>query len=245
MGVVADFHWAHTVVGSELDAVRFAFKNKNHILFNCDPHFHSYQPSCSEFDSTLEETWAKTSYRLYQEGKNPFSNTIKTLRIDRKEKLVKVFTKNEMRSLVGYDKLYIFDLENVLGVEDVFSQEILRYRVLDWFDVHTTGGKVDVESLEDLSSDFIKKISFFDSTRIDGSRAHKDIVAESILTLEQINDVNYTDTIARFKIIEQLKQIGIEKPNLRLWKRDIYPIKKICGENQNDIFLMGAACQHK
>ena len=242
MDVDADFRWTQVVIGNELNAIRFTSKNKMHILCNRSPYYHSYECGGTHPRLPLEEEWARHSYKIYQAGRNPFSDKIKTIRVDKAEKTIKVMTVGETRYFISYDELYIFDLENVFGLEDIFSQEIIHYRVLDWFDIRTTGGEIDVETIDDPNSNFVKKICFFDSTRIDGERNHKDLVAESVLTPEEINDVNFTDTIARFKVVNQLEQIGIKKPRLELWKRDIYPIKKISGMDQDSIYLMRDNC---
>ncbi len=75
--------------------------------------------------------------------------------------------------------------------------------------------------------DFVKSITFFDSCRLDGSRAHKDIVCESRLTREQLNNPDYSDIMSKFKTIYILDRNGIRGLSLNLWKRDVYPIFKL------------------
>ena len=239
MDVDVDFYWPVLVIGSELNAVRYASENKAHILFNRDPYIHSYQRACSESDSTIEQNWAETSYGLYNSGKCPFQNSISKIRVHRDKNLIKVYTRSEKKYTVQYKKLCIFDLENVYGLEDISREEIINYRVLDWFDVKTTGGIIPSEAIEDKQSLFVRKIVFFDSTRIDGTNAHKDILAESILNPDQLNNVNFTDTVSRFKVIGMLKEVGFVRPKIELWKRDVYPLKKITPKVEENIIFMG------
>ena len=56
--------------------------------------------------------------------------------------------------------------------------------------------------------EFVKDIIFYPTDRSD-NRNLKDLVAVSYLTDEQINDFNYSDTMAKFKIIEMMKDAGI------------------------------------
>ena len=208
-------------------------------IINRDPYFHSYQRTCSETSSTLEKQWSRLSYDLYNSASCPFQNNIKTIRVEPAKNLLKIFTKAENRYTVRYEELKIFDLENVTGLEDTFYQEVIHYRVLDWFDVKTTGGHIEFEVLEDKDSLFVNRVIFFDSTRVDGSRIHKDLLAESFLTSDQLNDVEFTDTMVRFKILNLLEQTGFKRPQLELWKRDIYPVKKTLLKIEGNITLMG------
>ncbi len=239
MDVDVDFYWPVLVIGSELNAVRYAVENKTHILFNRDPYIHSYQRTHTPAGHTLEQEWAQACYNLYDSGLHPFQNSINTIRIDSSNNLAKIFTKSEKKYTIRYDELKVFDLENVHGLEKDFHQELVHYLVLDWFDVKTTGGDMSLNLIEDKGSLFVNKVVFFDSTRIDGARQHKDILAESILTYDQLSDVNFTDTVARFKVVSMLEESGFIRPKIELWKRDIYPVKKTFPKTEGNISLMG------
>ena len=108
----ADFDWDRLVIGSEINAVRFALENKIHILFNRDPYVHSYE-RCSSTNSSLEEEWARQSYALYELSLNPFTDLVDNLRFDHELKLVKVVTKNGGVYSIHYKELFLFDLENI------------------------------------------------------------------------------------------------------------------------------------
>jgi hypothetical protein len=237
MGADADKHWPSVAVGGNLNAVRFALENKVPILFNCFPRFHSYEPSIECEFSTLEEEWARCSYKLFEQCLNPFTNLVETIRVSTEEKKIRVHTKDNNIHCIKYDKLYLFDLENIFGLENFFSREITGYRVLDWFDTRSLGG-VDTNDIY-LDDNFVKSIKFFDSCRVDGNTSHKDLVCESLLSSEQLNDYRFSDTMARFKTTDILKSHGSSSVNLVLWKRDVYPVYKTNYKELDSIFWRG------
>jgi len=219
-GAAADFQWRNLTVGYDIDAVRFAVKNKTFILLNGHPSIHSYDVDPA--GCNLEEEWAKKSVQLYDLGLNPFGDRIKTLRFDTKKKRVKVFTASSKYEIL-YEHLTVFNLQNVFGLECDFNETLVGYRVLDWFDIKKSAD-ISIDLLEDSTSNFVKKIQLFPSTRRDGAHASKDLVSESFLSREQLNSIDYSDTMARFKTMKMLSSRGVSGVELELWKRDVLPI---------------------
>ena len=237
MGADVDKNWSSIVVGGDLNAVRFALKNEIPILFNRFPNFHSYEPLDRSKPDTLEDVWAECSYELFEKCLNPFTNLIESIRVAPDDSHITVRTKNNNIFQIKYEKLFLFYLDNVFGLEQYFSREIVKYRILDWFDTRSLG---DLEERElELDDHFINSVRFFESCRIDGNTNHKDIVCESVLTPEQLNDYRFSDTMARFKTIDILKKHGSPDISLSFWKRDVYPIYKTNYKELDSIFWRG------
>jgi hypothetical protein len=72
--------------------------------------------------------------------------------------------------------------------------------------------------------DFVNKIKLFKTPRIDGNNRYMDLLCESFLTEEQLNNFDYSDTMVRLKTEHMLQEKGIKKLTMKLWKRSIYPI---------------------
>ena len=160
----------------------------------------------------------KKNYELYNKGLCAFTNKAAAIRVDSKEKTIKVFTRSG-RFLVKYQNLHLFDTENVFGVS--LERQLLHYRVIDWFDCQ---GLYDLEVDEIITGDdFVNKIKFFKTLRIDGDQRYLDLLCESVLTKQQLKNFEYSDTMARLKIANLLKSRGIDA-KLVLWKRDVYPV---------------------
>ena len=213
MVVGVDFNWKDVVVGADLEAVEFAHDNKYFLIKNRPPHHHSYEET--------EESWAKKIYQLYNLGLVPFTNKANSIRIISEDKLIKVFTDNNVFT-VQYENIHVFDFENVQGLDK--SKELVCYRVVDWFDCR---GLCDANVTEIISGDeFVRKIKLFLSPRIDGNHKHKDLLCESFLTEDQLKNFEFSDTMVRFKVVDTLKKHGFDSVKISLWKRDIYPVYK-------------------
>ena len=211
--VDADFKWKNVVIGADLDAIEFAHDNNFFLIKNRSPHHHSYE--------NAENIWAEKSYELFNLGLAPFADKVSSIRITPEEKLIKIIT-HKGAFTVQYEELHLFDTENVSGVS--LKREIVNYRVIDWFDCK---GLYDLDFDEIATEDqFVNKIKLFKTLRIDGDQKYLDLLCESFLTEDQLKSFDYSDTMARFKVADLLKKHGIDKVQMVLWKRDVYPIYK-------------------
>jgi hypothetical protein len=151
----------------------------------------------------------------------PFSDKVNNLRVYPEEKLLKVFTDRNVYT-VRYEKLQMYDDENVEG--DSLERELLHYRVIDWFDCQ---GLYNLDFDEITTEDkFVNNIKLFKSLRIDGNRKYLDLLCESFLTDIQLKNFDFSDTMARFKVVDVLRKRGVDNPRMSLWKRDVYPVYK-------------------
>lgn len=214
----ADFYWPDVVIGADIDAVEFAHKNNFHLLKNRVPYHHSYEG--------IEEPWASMCYDLYARGMCPFVDKISKIRVDQDDKTIKVVTGHNTFEIC-YDNLHVFDSENVGGVEN--NKELVHYRVVDWFDCK---GLYDLSCKQIISDDdFVNKVMFFKSRRIDGNQRYLDLLCESFLTDSQLKSFEYSDTMVRFKVRDMLKKHLNKEIAMSLWKRDIYPVYKCLQKN--------------
>ena len=211
MDAAVDYEWGTVVVGADLDAVRFAHKNKFFLIKNRAPYHHSYEG--------VEEEWAEKTYQLYELALAPFAGKSNRLRVFPEEKILKVFTDRDVYT-VKYDKLHLYDDENVAGVS--LGRNIAGYRVIDWFDCQ---GLYNLDFDEITTDDkFVSKIKLFKSRRIDGNQKYLDLLCESFLVDSQLKNFDYSDTMARFKVKDLLSKHGVANPRMSLWKRDVFPV---------------------
>ena len=213
MGAAADYEWGTVVIGADLDAVRFAYDNKFFLIKNRLPYHHSYEDP--------EQEWADKIYQLYEMALVPFTDKSKGIRISPEEKILKVFTDRNAYT-VSYNQLHLYDDMNVEGMS--LNRTLLHYRVVDWFDCQ---GLYDLDFDEITTEDkFVNKVKLFKTRRIDGNQKYCDLLCESFLTEDQTKSFDYSDTMARFKVIDLLRERGVVDPRMSLWKRDVYPIYK-------------------
>ena len=229
------------VIGNKLDAIIYAYKTSSHILFNnmdsifpFDALVHEVDLGDIKFDpgTTKLEAWRCLSYALNMKGLHPFGSDIESIRLNMSENEITIYSNFFPRQKLRFSTLHTFDTDNVHGLP--FSDfEIEKYRVFDWYAVKS-GTKHQYDYLCD-DSEFIKKIHFYLSPRIAGNKQYKDLVAESFLTKKQLNDVNYSDSISRLKILQMMKSAKIKGTGngngynlplkIELQKREVLPIK--------------------
>ena len=235
------YNFDSVVVGSKLDAIIYAHKTSSHILFNnlatifpFDALIHEVDLGDIKFDKGTSEleVWEYLSYSLNSRGLHPFGEKLDSIRVNLDENEISMSSKFFSGQKLRFSTLHIFDTDNVHGLP--FPDfEIEKYRVFDWYAVKS-GTKHEYDYLYD-DSEFVKKIHFYISPRIHGNRQYKDLVAESFLTKRQLNDVDYSDSISRLKILQMMKDAGIKGTGhgngynlplrIELQKREVLPIK--------------------
>jgi len=246
------YKWPHVVIGGNLNAFFYAHKKGYHIIPNIVDIPYAYDRQRLENDlgvefPTAHEEWQYLAYRLNRLGKNPFSNKVKQIKVYPEEKRLQINIGSPVLFDIQYEDLRVFDTENVIGLEEA-EERIKGYCVYDWYDVRS-GMLHNLDKIEDGNTNFVKKIKFFLSERIDGNQNKKDLVAESFLTPDQLHDIDYSETYSRLKSIDMMKQSGIKgKKNgsgshvsikLELWKREIKKIKSVKSFKRDGIIVDG------
>ena len=160
-------------------------------------------------ETNMLEIWRKLNFILGVSGKSPMGGKVSSMNIS--DNLLKAPTHNSRMGRFEFKKLIIFDDQGVFGLPSIRNQKIGKSRVLDWFDVRS-GMEHDHDSLE-TEGNFIQKVIFYPSDRFGNQksgRVRKDLVSISYLDEGDVKDFEYSDTMARFKILQMMKDAGIK-----------------------------------
>ena len=226
------YNWPNITIGSNTDAIKYAYKNKNYLLSNDSPDVLPFNTVSdanylalvdSDAPMSEEEYWAKLNYLHSMRGMSPFGNNIGNIRFETLNE-IKVTTKDEKVYRLNFENARLFSLTNIVGLPAEFREELDHYVVYDWFDVNS-GMIHEYDYVED-DDDFVNKINFFISTRIDGNKDKKDLAACSFMNEEMLNSPDYSDTIARLKITSMMNDREVKNMKMQLWKRDVFRINK-------------------
>lgn len=223
------YHFQEVVIGNSYESLRHAHLQGCHHILNAKPQIFWLDKVDGK---SKEDVWANISHQHALKGLAPFADKVKTIRFE-EDSLLKITTFNERMYTVKYEQCYVYDLENVSGIFEEHKTSAKFYHVYDWFDVHS-GMKHDHVLLED-NTDFVQKVYFFISTRIDGNKEGKDLVCYSRLTQEQLADPDYSDAIVKLKTVKMMEESGIIKPSLKLWKREVFPIKERTQDKKDNV----------
>tara|TARA_R110002074_G_scaffold136780_2_gene281578 strand:+ start:51 stop:914 length:864 start_codon:yes stop_codon:yes gene_type:complete len=150
------------------------------------------------------ELWARLNFFLGLSGLVPLGPNALNMRVS--ERQLSVTTKNSRNIKFNFNQLVVFNDEKISGLPQIKKETRGKSRVVDWINVRSGCS----HNLLRLQSDgeFVKEIIFYPTDRSD-NRNLKDLVAISYLTDEEINDFSYSDTMAKFKVIEMMKEAGI------------------------------------
>ena len=227
-----EFNFDKMVVGSTLAALAFAYVNKLPIIIPDAVQPQDFQPlphslDLSPFHIQNEKhhqtrkkgkrrtvgvdsfkVWNKIYFLLAIDGLNPFHDRISSA-FFRDEDLL-ISTKGNKRYSIQFNKAFIFDNRNILGIN--FEQSFERYHVRDWFNV--VENTTNAWDLLENDEDFMQEILFFPRQR---HLAHstvagvaKDILVRSTIGKHQIDDFNFSSTMVQLRLEQMFKKKVIE-----------------------------------
>lgn len=211
------YYYEQVVIGSNLNAVLYAYKTNSIFINNSVYSIFPFDEIGLSLDlgntvlgpeESKRDVFNSLAYDISMYGMSPFSGILESLRVNTIDNELNVITKNGHVSKCKYNFLRIFDSNMISGLPFDEMGKLQNYRVFDWFNVRS-GAQHEHEYLYS-DDDFCKKIYFFLSPRIDGNKSKKDLVVESIISEKNINNVNYSDTIARLKTASMMKESGIK-----------------------------------
>ena len=247
------YDYEQVVIGGDLNAVLYAYKTNSVLICNTDGCLFAFDKISHDINlgsivfpkgSYKRDVRNKLIYDMALSGRVPYGDKASSLTIDESESKISILKNFYRGNFSRFSSLRIFDLDGLSGL-DHEPAEILGYRVFDWFDVRS-GMKHQYDFLTD-DSDFCKKIYFYLSWRLDGNYDKKDLVCESFLTEQQLNDVDYSDSISRLKTLDMMKKAEIKGTGngsgrwlpikIELWKREVFPIKHLDYTKKDNIVI--------
>jgi len=217
------------VVGSNLTAVLFAFNNKLPIFYTelvrpfrfdyCAPSVDLSSLHIDNSPRTLlthgdninvaaakELIWERLLFLISLRGLAPLSTFCDNMRHNG-ESLV---CSNEYSKIaeVKFEKAYYFGDKNCSGLIKEKTLANPLYMCYDWI-AFNRGGKHEIDLIE-TPDDFVNKIWFYPTDRVDGNSAVKDACLVSTLTEEQLLSFDYSQTMARFKMLAEMEERGMK-----------------------------------
>ncbi len=204
------------VIGGGLNAKIYAYYNKCPCVcrnyaspFRFDMLQEKVVQGLSGQDKNTLQSWETLNFILGLSGQLPMGDKVVSLNI--RDNVLKATTKDSRLGRFEFNKLVIFDDRGVYGLPLIREKKVGKSRVLDWFDVRS-GMEHEHDSFE-TDDDFVRKIIFYPSDRFGtqkSGRIRKDLVSISYLDEAQIKDFKYSDTMARFKALQMMKDAGIK-----------------------------------
>ena len=219
------------VVGSSLSAALFAFNNRYPLLFSRPEYsfrFDYFPPdtdlSFIGIDSMTRELktfgepkvvgiprrvlWETLIFALSVDGLCPLSDLCYSMR----QLGGRLTCASEYFKIAKFQfkECFYFGDDNAEGFVREKDNAPKKYVCYDWIAINK-GGKI-AQDYFDTSDDFVKEVWLYSSDRIDGDTGVKDACVVSHLTQQQLKDFDYSETMARFKMLAEMEKRGIKGP---------------------------------
>ena len=226
--VMTILEYNEVVIGSTLSAVLYAFNNKLPLIcstFNAPFRFdylnaeidlsplkiENITRELTTHNETLtvgiskEVLWERLLFLMGMAGQAPLSTFCESIRHNGKS----LICSNEYSKIaeIQFQKIYYFGDEHCTGLVTEKTVANPLYTCYDWI-AFNRGGKHEIDLIE-TTDDFVNKIWFYPTDRIDGNSAVKDACLVSTLTREQLLQFDYSQTMARFKMIAEMRTRGM------------------------------------
>ena len=149
--------------------------------------------------------WDRLYFSLSLNGLIPLSNLCHSIRYDG-DRLV---CSNEYSKIceIKFDTCHYFGDDNAKGFIREKKLDDDNYLCYDYI-AFNSGGKHEIDFI-DTNDNFVSKVWFYGSDRIDGNTPIRDACAVSKLTESQLLDFDYSETMARFKVLKIMKDNGM------------------------------------
>ena len=207
VGSKPPFEFDEVGLNIDFDSIGLRYKT-----FKTYPNYERYYGK----EKRLLRLWERTGFLLGTAGLMPISTFAENMRVV--DNQLRIATERQRTAKINFNKLVVFDDKEISGLPSVRKRKEGKNRVIDWFSV-SSGCNHGFDLLED-PDDFINKVVFYPTKR-SGNNKLKDLYTESFLTDEQLQDFEYSDTMARFKVLKMMKAAGIRGE--RNGRNPLYP----------------------
>lgn len=204
-------------IGSSIESLTYAFLNDDYFLptLPFGPLFYERLEEQPLLGTNTDYSWSRLQTIMSLEGRLLNYENLNFVKIVEDE--IKISSKEGLFKY-EFNVCNIFDPTGIQVENDIIKQNETLYRVYDDFELGNLGGKHKYLEPKLSKDDLARQIHYYTSDRVDGANYVTDCVAESILTKQQINDVDYSDSTVRFCVLRHLTSIGIHGTFMNMYK---------------------------
>jgi hypothetical protein len=212
------YQWDKVIIGGDLRSLLYAVAHNCPVIF-VEPsppfQFDVFEEGLdftrfgfSEDDEPNQlEVWERLMFLCGLLGLLPISSSAESIRI--KNDLLVVTTKNLRVVKAEFNKLLVFEPDQIKSLPEVIKSEKKSSKVIDWFNVRY-GCRHDIDYIL-FEDNFIKELYFYPTERSD-NKTLKDAVAVSYLKEDEISGFDFSEVMARHKVEHLMNQAEIKGP---------------------------------
>ncbi|OUW00030.1 MAG: hypothetical protein CBD16_07095 [Betaproteobacteria bacterium TMED156] len=161
-------------------------------------------------------TWSRIQMIMGLTGKLLNYENLNNIKIH--EDAIKFSFDNSQVFKYKFGSCEIFDTTGV-DMDNLIIRHIpSKYKVYDDYEISILGGKHTYLEPKISDDELAREIHYYNSGRVDGANYVTDCVTESILTKDQLNNSEYSDSIGRFCVLRHLESIGVRGSFMKMYK---------------------------
>ena len=161
-------------------------------------------PAAPVFIEPEYQQWHEKLFQLSIDGKVPFHDSIKSIKI--REKTATVIYANSSLVRIDFKKCHVFSDYGVSLENELISEKQFPRTVYDFFQI-TKSEPHEIKIIKD-SDDFVSKIVFYESGRLK-NKSNTDIVTVSKIFSSNFLDFDFSDTSCKFKARKMIEEKGV------------------------------------
>tara|TARA_A100001515_G_scaffold4028_4_gene4038 strand:+ start:779 stop:1693 length:915 start_codon:yes stop_codon:yes gene_type:complete len=217
---------ANIVIGHSLPSLIFSYLNDFPIIINkkaennlfdlCSPHLDFNQIDLDCYNLSLNsvegvstfgcpKTHVKNQIIMCLSMSGLILNSVTFSNIKISQNQIECYSKSKKYPF-AYKKIHIFNSENVSGIS--LEKQNVFYEVYD--KIHMKHSNQNSVEFIETGDNFVNKIYIYPSKRNGAKKTDRDIICKSILSREQLDSFEYSDTISRMKVASLMRQAGFE-----------------------------------
>jgi len=202
------------VIGSCVESALYAVASDSYYLPSTQA---SSLPIFYEKLETVRKdfVWSRLQIILSLSGRLLNYENLKTVRVS--EGTLKVASELGVFSY-GFGVCEVFDTTGLQIENKIVKQVPPEYHVYDDFELSSLGGKHKYLQPHTSSLPLAGQIHYYTSNRVDGADYITDCVAKSTLSGEQLQNVEYSDSMTRFSVMRHLTSIGVHGNIMKRYK---------------------------
>ena len=219
------------VIGSNLRALLYAYNNNLPVVFakperpfrfdyfepTLDLSFIGIEPQIRELQTFSEPKlvgtpravlWEALAFSLSIDGLCPLSNLCHSMRAN--DGILVCSNEYSKIAEFKFDECVFFGDNSVTGIAVEKEPKNKKYICYDWIAINR-GGKIAQDYIH-MGDEFVHHMWLYSSDRIDGNTGVKDACLISYLNEQQLLDFDYSETMARFKMLSDMDKCGLKGP---------------------------------
>jgi len=217
------------VVGGCLSSLLYAFYNNASVIFtettkpfmfdDVDLRGIKHFTPINGVKIPQVKLWEGIMFNLGLNGKLPTSDLARVIRLE-KDNTLKITTEHSRMARIKFKELIVFDPAQISGLPVPIKKKEGRHAVIDWFNAKK--GAKHTKNYLSFDNDFLKEVWFYTGDRVPNP-TYRDCVVKSFLTRSQIDDFDYSETVARISLEQKFEDLGfVATSKLIHAGRDIY-----------------------